>query len=72
MIRFADRESAMANSARPEQCAWAERMAALFDGPVEFHDSDDVTLLFKVVRTRPGSSRSSAARSTTPLGSVRS
>ena len=31
---------------RPEQGAWAERMAALFDGPVEFHDSDDVTLLF--------------------------
>jgi hypothetical protein len=46
IVRFEDRESAMANSQRPEQGAWAERMAALFDGPVEFHDSDDVTLLF--------------------------
>ena len=46
VIRFTDRESAMANSARPETNAFAERMAALFDGPVEFHDCDDVTLLF--------------------------
>ena len=46
VIRFADRESAMANSARPETGAFAERMGALFDGPVEFHDCDDVTLLF--------------------------
>jgi hypothetical protein len=45
IVRFEDREKAMANSERPEQGAWAERMAALFDGPVEFHDSDDVTLL---------------------------
>jgi hypothetical protein len=45
VVRFEDREKAMANSQRPEQGAWAERMAALFDGPVEFHDSDDVTLL---------------------------
>src|SRR5205085_384089 len=46
VVRFEDREKAMANSRRPEQGAWAERMAALFDGPVEFHDSDDVTLMF--------------------------
>ncbi len=46
VVRFDSREKAMANSERPEQGAWAERMAALFDGPVEFHDSDDVTLLF--------------------------
>src|SRR4051794_33207189 len=46
VVRFADRESAMANSARPETNAFAERMSAVFDGPVEFHDSDDVTLLF--------------------------
>jgi hypothetical protein len=45
IVRFENREKAMANSERPEQGAWAERMAALFDGPVEFHDSDDVTLL---------------------------
>ena len=46
VVRFEDRDRAMANSGRPEQDAWAERMTALFDGPVEFHDSDDVTLLF--------------------------
>ncbi|HEX5086580.1 MAG TPA: hypothetical protein VFV89_02160 [Nocardioides sp.] len=45
VVRFEDREKAMANSRRPEQDEWSRRMAALFDGPVEFHDSDDVTLL---------------------------
>ena len=29
----------------PSRPAWAEQMMALFDGPVEFHDCDDVTLL---------------------------
>jgi hypothetical protein len=46
VVRFDSRESAMANSERPETTAMAERMAALMDGPVEFHDCDDVTLLF--------------------------
>lgn len=46
IVRFEDRERAEANSARPEQTAWAERMAMLFDGPVEYHDSEDVTMLF--------------------------
>jgi hypothetical protein len=46
VVRFEDRASAMANSDSPEQGEWAQRMAALFEGPVEFHDSDDVTLLF--------------------------
>lgn len=45
VVRFESREAAMANSDRPEQTAWAERMTALFDGPIEFHDCDDVTLL---------------------------
>ncbi|GAA4085336.1 hypothetical protein ACFFOS_18020 [Nocardioides kongjuensis] len=44
VVRFASREEAMANSARPEQSAWAERFMALMDGPAEFHDCDDVTL----------------------------
>jgi len=43
VVRFESREAAMANSKRPEQSAWAERMTALMDGPVEFHDCDDVT-----------------------------
>lgn len=44
VVRFESREAAMANSARPEQGTWAERMMALMDGPVEFHDCDDVTV----------------------------
>lgn len=43
IVRFASREDAMANSARPETGAFAEKLAALMDGPVEFHDCDDVT-----------------------------
>jgi len=46
VVRFEDRGSAEANSRRLEQGRWAEEMMAAFDGPVEFHDSDDVTLLF--------------------------
>ncbi|MGB0100027.1 MAG: hypothetical protein WBP61_07075 [Nocardioides sp.] len=46
VVRFEDRAAAMANSARPEQARWAEQLLALFDGPVEFHDCEDVTLLF--------------------------
>jgi hypothetical protein len=46
VVRFESREKAMANSQRPEQGKWAEEMMALFDGPPEFHDCDDVTLLF--------------------------
>ncbi len=45
VVRFESREAAMANSARPEQSAWAAKLAALMDGPVEFHDCDDVTLM---------------------------
>ena len=44
VVRFESREAAMANSDRPEQGAWAERMMGLMDGPMEFHDCDDVTL----------------------------
>lgn len=45
VVRFTDREHAMRNSERPEQGRWSEEMMALFDGPVEFHDCDDVALL---------------------------
>jgi hypothetical protein len=44
VVRFASRDDAMANSARPEQAAWADRLAATLDGPTEFHDYDDVTV----------------------------
>jgi len=45
VVRFESREAAMANSDRPEQGVWAERFMALLDGPAEFHDCDDVTLM---------------------------
>lgn len=45
VVRFESREAAIANSARPEQGEWAERMMALMEGQVEFHDCDDVTVM---------------------------
>jgi len=45
IVRFESREAAMANSEREEQSAWAREMMALMNGPVEFHDCDDVTLM---------------------------
>jgi hypothetical protein len=44
IVRFESREAAMANSRRPEQGAWAKEMMGLMDGPVEFHDCDDVMM----------------------------
>jgi hypothetical protein len=46
VVRFESREAAEANSNRLEQGAWAERLMDLMDGTLEFHDCDDVTLLF--------------------------
>ena len=43
VVRFTSREDAMANSARPETDAFAQKMGALMDGPVAFHDCGDVT-----------------------------
>jgi hypothetical protein len=45
VVRFESKQAADANSARPEQGAWWAEMEKLYDGPVTFHDSDDVTLL---------------------------
>ena len=45
VVRFESKDAAMANSDRPEQGAWAEKMTALMDGPLEYHDCDDVTLM---------------------------
>jgi len=45
IVRFASREAAMANSARPEVDAWSQRFVATFDSPPEFRDYDDVTVL---------------------------
>ena len=54
VVRFESREAAMANSDRPEQDEWAGRMRELFDGPLEFHDCDDVMLLLEGGSDRAG------------------
>ena len=41
VARFASREQADANSARPEQDAWWRETASCFDGEVAFSDYDD-------------------------------
>lgn len=47
VVRFETREAARMNSARPEQGRWWESVEPLFDGPVEFHDCDDVLLMMQ-------------------------
>jgi hypothetical protein len=43
--RFQDREAAMRNSRRPEQTAWWRKTEACFDGPLAFHDTEDVHVM---------------------------
>jgi len=43
IVRFEDEASARANAERPEQTAWFERMAKLYDGEPTFAESSDVT-----------------------------
>jgi hypothetical protein len=43
VVRFEDEASARANAERPEQGAWFERMAKLYDGEPSFTESSDVT-----------------------------
>ncbi len=45
VVRFESRAAADANATRPEQAAWWAEMEQVFDGPVEFHDCEDVTLM---------------------------
>lgn len=45
IARFEDRGAAERNSNRPEQTAWWNETEKLFEGPVVFHDSDDVHLM---------------------------
>ena len=44
LVRFESEEAAQANSDRPEQGAWWEEMAALYDGEATFHNSTSVDL----------------------------
>lgn len=43
IVRFEDEAAARANAARPEQTAWFEEMAKLYDGEPTFAESSDVT-----------------------------
>jgi hypothetical protein len=43
IVRFEDEASARKNSERPEQGAWFESMAKLYDGEPSFAESSDVT-----------------------------
>ena len=43
IVRFEDEASAVANAQRPEQTAWFEGMAELYDGEPAFTESSDVT-----------------------------
>ena len=45
VVRFESEEAARRNAERPEQDRWWRATEQLFDGPVEFHDCRDVTLL---------------------------
>lgn len=45
VVRFASKEAAHVNSDRPEQQEWWRGAEALFDGEVEFHDTDRVMLM---------------------------
>jgi len=45
IARFESREAAMKNSERPEQGKWWAETERCFDGPVRFHDTDDVQLM---------------------------
>ena len=45
VVRFDSKESAMRNSNRSEQGAWWGETERYFDGPVTFHDCDDVQLM---------------------------
>lgn len=42
LVRFESEQAAQQNSARPEQTAWWQEMAALFDGEPVFHNSTSV------------------------------
>jgi len=45
IARFESRDAAQRNSDRPEQGAWWAETEKCFDGPVRFHDTDDVQLM---------------------------
>ena len=45
VVRFTDRDAAMRNAARKEQGEWWSGTEQCFDGPVTFHDTEDVHVM---------------------------
>jgi hypothetical protein len=45
IARFESRDAAQRNSDRPEQSAWWRETEACFDGPVTFHDTEEVEVM---------------------------
>lgn len=45
IARFESRDAAQRNSDRPEQGQWWAETEKCFDGPIRFHDTDDVQLM---------------------------
>jgi hypothetical protein len=45
VVRFESLEAAMRNSERPEQTQWWLETERCFDGPVRFHDTEDVQIM---------------------------
>jgi len=45
VARFEDRDAAMRNSSRPEQSEWWRQTEQCFDGPVSWHETEDVHLM---------------------------
>jgi hypothetical protein len=45
IVRFESRETAERNAKRPEQTEWWLETERCFDGPVRFHDSEDVHVM---------------------------
>ncbi len=45
IARFESADAARRNSQRPEQDAWWQETSRLFDGPVMFHDTEDVEIM---------------------------
>lgn len=45
IARFESRDAAQRNSDRPEQGEWWRETEQLFDGPVTFHDTEDVQVM---------------------------
>jgi hypothetical protein len=45
IARFESADAARRNSERPQQSAWWKETERVFDGPVKFHDSEDVQVM---------------------------